>query len=147
MPANRDFRIFFLTVQEPVLIRLYFAFGLASIQTYEEKTLAHRLTGLTRIMKNILFCCWNPSSLGYAVARKTQQQKESSPLARRSYQRSLAGRYLQKNCLSAMPHGDGICLPASYCWQAKRKSICVNLCDQWAILCFFHFQIFHGKLS
>jgi hypothetical protein len=70
MPANRDFRIFFLTVQEPLLIRLYFAFGLASIQTYEEKTLAHRLTGLTRIMKNILFCCWN----------KTQQQKESSPV-------------------------------------------------------------------
>ncbi len=31
-------------------------------------------------MKNILFCCWNPSSLGYAVARKTQQQKESSPV-------------------------------------------------------------------
>jgi hypothetical protein len=26
-----------------------------------------------------LFCCWNPSSLGYAVARKTQQQKGSSP--------------------------------------------------------------------
>ncbi|MFW6055414.1 MAG: hypothetical protein ACOC9D_05865, partial [Thermodesulfobacteriota bacterium] len=24
------------------------------------------------------------------------------------------------DCLSAMPQGDGICLPASYCWQAKK---------------------------
>ncbi|MCF8105519.1 MAG: hypothetical protein K9K64_08555 [Desulfohalobiaceae bacterium] len=46
-----------------------------------------------------------------------------------------------------MPHGDGICLPASYCWQAKRKPIRVNPCDPWALICFLSFSKYRLTLQ
>ena len=107
-----------------MLIRVYFTYVWTTNQAHEKKNCVHRSHRLTQIMEK-LFCCWHPSSLfSYAVARKTQQQKESSPCQASLSATPRQGRYLQKNMLFAMPHGDGLSLLASYCRQAKETLSC-----------------------
>ncbi|MCF8037815.1 MAG: hypothetical protein K9K79_00720, partial [Desulfohalobiaceae bacterium] len=70
-----------------------------------------------------LFCCCNKTPVKPLKGTPPELFHWVNPAAKGVI---ACWRYLQKNCLSAMPHGDGICLPASYCWQAKRKPIRVN---------------------
>ncbi|MCF8039756.1 MAG: hypothetical protein K9K79_10620, partial [Desulfohalobiaceae bacterium] len=67
------------------------------------------------------------------------------PSSKRSHR--FMAIHLQTNRLFAMPHGEGICLPASYCWQAKRESIRVNPCDPWAIICLSSFSKYQRKTT